>query len=210
MEKRRYWGIRSKIILCTVLCVVAVGLSSSLYLYQHMQRVISEKMAQIDDLNAGTIAAQLEDCLDQVRSLQTYCGNSPVVIEALNCTPGGPGALSRAITAQNAINGYLRTSPIDSYVNRLVVFNENGVYVSAITTYEGGLRDRSNLLSSRQFQTWKENGASGFQRLFPSLNPYGTDCFALLCPVYGFSNRLGCVYNRAGSLPHDRRAGAIQ
>ena len=34
MKKRRYWGIRTKIILYTVLCVVAVGLSSSLYLYR--------------------------------------------------------------------------------------------------------------------------------------------------------------------------------
>ena len=61
MKKRHYWGIRSKIILCTVLCVVAVGLGSSLYLYQSMQRVISEKIAQIDQLNAGTIAARLDD-----------------------------------------------------------------------------------------------------------------------------------------------------
>lgn len=195
MKKRRYWGIRSKIILCTVLCVVAVGLSSSLYLYQHMQRVISDKMAQIDDLNAGTISAQLDDCLDQVRSLQTYCGNAPTVIEALNRSPGGPGALSSAITAQNAINGYLRTSSIDSYINRLVVFNEDGVYISAVTAYEGGLRDLSNLLLSAQFRTWKQDGPSGFLRLSPSLNPHGADCFALFSPVYGFaSNRLGYVY----------------
>lgn len=30
MEKKRYWGIRTKIMLYTVLCVVAVGLGSSL------------------------------------------------------------------------------------------------------------------------------------------------------------------------------------
>lgn len=34
MRRKRYWGIRTKIILYTVLCVVAVGLASSLYLYQ--------------------------------------------------------------------------------------------------------------------------------------------------------------------------------
>ena len=195
MEKRRYWGIRSKIILCTVLCVVAVGLSSSLYLYQHMQRVISDKMVQIDDLNAGTISAQLDDCLDQVRSLKTYCSNSPTVIEALSCTPGGPGALSCAITAQNAINGYLRTSPIDGYVNRLMVFNEGTICISAITNYAGALHDLPNLLVSEQFLAWTEGKSTGFLQLYPSLPPHSADCFALFCPVYGYaSNRLGWVY----------------
>lgn len=111
MGKKRYWGIRSKIILCTVLCVVAVGLMSSLFLYQHMQRIISEKIAQIDQLNAGTIAARLDDSLEQVHTLQTYCGSSGQVIDALNQAPGTPGAAADALKAQNAINVYLRTSP---------------------------------------------------------------------------------------------------
>lgn len=195
MEKKRYWGIRSKIILCTVLCVVAVGLGSSLYLYQSMQRIISDKIAQIDQLNAGTIAARLDDCLSQVRTLQAYCGNSGRVINALNQTSGTPRAVAAALSAQNAINVYLRTSPIDSYINRLLVFNEEGAYVSAVTVYDGSLRDLSNLLDSEQFRDWKASGPSGFQRLYPSLNPHRPDCFALFFPVYGYaSNRLGYVY----------------
>lgn len=195
MKKKRYWGIRSKIILCTVLCVVAVGLGSSLYLYQSMQRIISDKIAQIDQLNAGTIAARLDDCLAQVQTLQIYCGNSGRVIGALNQTPGTSGAAAAALSAQNAINVYLRTSSIDSYINRLVVFNEDGAYVSAITVYDGSLRDLSNLLASEQFRAWKEDGSSGFQRLSPSLNPHKEDCFALFFPVYGYaSKRLGYIY----------------
>lgn len=195
MEKKRYWGIRSKIILCTVLCVVAVGLGSSLYLYQSMQHIISDKIAQIDQLNAGTITARLDDCLAQVQTLQSYCGNSGRVIAALNQVPGTSGATAAALSAQNAINVYLRTSSIDSYINRLVVFNEDGVYISAVTAYEGGLRDLSNLLLSAQFRAWKEGGSSGFQRLSPSLNPYGADCIALFTPVYGYApKRLGYIY----------------
>lgn len=76
-----------------------------------------------------------------------------------------------------------------------MVFNEDGVYISAVTAYEGGLRDLSNLLLSAQFRTWKQDSPSGFLRLSPSLNPHGADCFALFSPVYGFaSNRLGYVY----------------
>lgn len=195
VEKKRYWGIRSKIILCTVLCVVAVGLGSSLYLYQSMQRIISDKIAQIDLLNAGTIAARLDDCLAQVQTLQSYCSSSGRVTNALNQAPGTPRAVAAALSAQNAINVYLRTSPIDSYINRLVVFNEEGVYVTAVTAYDGGLRDLANLLDSEQFRAWKEEEPSGFHRLYPSLNLHRSDCFALFSPVYGYaSNRLGYVY----------------
>lgn len=195
VKKRRYWGIRTKIILYTVLCVVAVGLGSSLYLYQYMQRIISDKITQIDDLNAGTIAARLNDCLSQVHTLQTYCGNSGRVIDALNQTPGTPRAAAAALSAQNAINVYLRTSSIDSYINRLVVFNEDGTYVSAVTAYEGSLQDLPNLLSSEQFHAYQHDGQSGFRMLSPSLNPHKADCFALFSPVYGYaSNQLGYIY----------------
>lgn len=196
MEKKRYLGIRTKIILCTVLCVVAVGLGSSLYLYQYMNQIIADKAAQIDQLNAGTIISRVDDALEQVQTLQTYCGNSGRAAEALDHAPGGPGALSCAITAQAALNTYLRTSPIDSYIHRLVVFNEAGVCVSAVTVYDGSQGDLPNLLGSAQFQAWKEEGESAFSRLYSSLNPRGADCFALFTPVYSHtsSRRVGYVY----------------
>lgn len=196
MEKKRYWGIRAKIILCTVLCVVAVGLGSSLYLYQYMQRIISEKMAQIDQLNAGTITARLDDALERARTLQIYCGNSGRAAEALSHAPGRPGAAGAALSAQTALNTYLRTSPIDGYIHRLVVFNEAGVCVSAVTVYDGALQDLPNLLDSPQFRAWKEEGEAPFSRLYPSLNPRGADCFALFAPVYSHtsSRRVGYVY----------------
>lgn len=196
MEKKRYWGIRSKIILCTVLCVVAVGLGSSLYLYQYMQGIISDKISQIDGLNAGTISARLDDSLERVRTLQVYCGNSGRAAEALSHTPGAPGAASAALTAQTALNAYLRTSPIDSYINRLVLFNESGVCVSAVTVYDGALQDLPRLLASEQFRDWKAGDKVPFSRLYPSLNLRGADCFALFAPVYSHTSegQVGCVY----------------
>ncbi len=196
MKKRRYWGIRTKIILYTVLCVVAVGLSSSLYLYQYMQRIISDKIAQIDALNAETIAAQMDDSLEKVHMLQLYCANSPLVINALSQTPGSREAVNAALTAQNTMNGYLRSSSIDSRINRLMIFNQNGVWACAVTKYDGALWDLPNLLASEQFQAWQEDADLGFSRLYSSLTPYGEDCFALFYPVYSrTSNRqVGCVY----------------
>ena len=196
MEKKRYWGIRSKIILCTVLCVVAVGLGSSLYLYQYMQGIISDKIAQIDGLNAGTISARLDDSLERVRTLQVYCGNSARAAEALSHTPGASGAASAALTAQTALNAYLRTSPIDGYINRLVLFNESGVCISAVTVYDGALQDLPRLLASEQFRDWKSGDKVPFSRLYPSLNPRGADCFALFAPVYSHTSedQVGCAY----------------
>jgi len=191
MKNRRYLGIRSRIIFCTVLCVVAVGFASNLYLYQYMQGIIAAKVGQIDALNSGTIAAQLDISLERAVNLESYCSYSTPVVSALSGRD-----TNAALSAQGAVNTYLRTSPIDGYVNKLMLFNEDGVYVNAITIYDGTLRDYENIWASEQFLSWREGGYSPFARLYPSLNPYGADCFALFSEVYSYnSNRqVGYVY----------------
>jgi len=191
VKNKRYFGIRFRIIFCTVLCVVAVGLISNLYLYQYMQAIIAEKVSRIDALNSGTIAAQLDVTLERAVDLESYCSYSTPVISALS-----DRSTSAALSAQSAVDTYLRTSPIDGYVNKLMLFNEDGVCVNAITVYDGTLRDYENIWGSEQFLSWRSGGYSPFARLYPSLNPFGMDCFPLFSEVYSYNSnrRVGYVY----------------
>lgn len=194
MQKRRYLGIRFKIILCTVVCVIAVGLVSTLVLYQYMQRIIAEKISQINSLNANNIAAQLDYGLEPVSALKSYCSSSSAVITALSYPDlRTPEAASAALRAQDALNAYLRTSPIDEYINKLMVFNSQGMCINAVTAYDGMLQDFTNIWTSDQFCAWQSGGAS-YDRLFSSLNPRGTDCFALFSEVYSYTSSFPAGY----------------
>lgn len=194
MKRRHYPGIRFKIILSAALCVVVVGLASNLFLYQYMQRIISDKLTQIDDLNANTINALVDDNLDLVTTLGSYCSSSSAVISALS--QSGQGSVRTSLQAQDDLNTYLRTLPISNYINKLMVFNDRGVWINAVTTYGGTLRDYVNILNSEQFRAWKSETYSPFSTLYPSLHPQGPKCFALFFEVYSYVSMLpmGYVY----------------
>lgn len=196
MKQKHYMGIRLKIVLCTILCVVGVGLGGNLYLYQYMQSIIEEKAANIDSLYAETIAAQIDYRLEQVTTLSYYCANSPEVAAALRrASLSSTYARSEAIAAQNAMNSYLRTSPIDGYINKLFIFNEQDVIVHAVTAYYGSTFDITRLMESDQFHRWDSDEWQPFDRVYRSLNPEGPDCFVLWVPVYEMSSYpVGYVY----------------
>lgn len=194
VKRRHYPGIRFKIILSAALCVVVVGLASNMFLYQYMQRIISDKLSQIDDLNANTINAQVDDNLNLVATLGSYCSNSSSVISALSQTD--LGSVRTALQAQDDLNTYLRTLPISNYINKLMVFNNCGIWINAVTVYDGTLLDYSNIWNSEQFRVWRFETYSPFSTLYPSLHPQGPKCFALFFEVYSQVSALpiGYVY----------------
>lgn len=197
MKRKHYIGIRAKIVTYTVLCVVAVGLISNLFLYWYMQRIITEKVASIESLYAQTIAAQLNYGLERALTLEAYCVNSDDVAQALCYSDlESRQARSHALTAQNTMNAYLRTSPIDSYINKLFIFNDSGVIVHALSTHSGTTTDLPRLLASEQYTRWKTGELGAFDEVYKSLNPGGPDCFVLIAPVYpmNYYSPMGYVY----------------
>lgn len=197
VKKKHYIGIRAKIVTYTVLCVVAVGLISNLFLYQYMQKIITEKVSSIDSLYAQTIAAQLNYGLERVLTLEAYCVNSVDVAQVLRYgSLEGRQARNYALTAQNTMNAYLRTSPIDSYINKLFIFNDSGVIVHALSTYSGTVADLPRLLASEQYARWKTGELQPFDEVYRSLNPGVPNCFALIAPVYpmNYYSPMGYVY----------------
>lgn len=198
MKKKHYVGIRSKIVTYTIVCIVFVGLVSNLFLYQFMRGIIEDKVENIEDLYAKTITGQLDYALEQVSTLGFYCVNSTDVVSVLrHNTLDRLSARNDALTAQDVINTYLRTSPIDSYINKLFIFNNSGVIVHALSTYSGTNTDVLRLQESQQYQRWREGKLEPFDQVDVSLNPGGNDCFALFSEVYApnvYTFPVGYVY----------------
>ncbi len=197
MKPKGYVGLRAKIATYTIVCVIAVGLVSNLFLYQYMQHIIEGKVANIDRLYAQSITDQLDYALERVQTLGFYCANAPDVVAALRNPSLVPHpARNAALSAQDAMNSYLRTSPIDSFINKLVIFNDDGVIVHALSAYSGMPRDYQTLKDSEQYRRWVLGDYRPFDRVYHSLNPGGKDCFVLWSEVYAPSSNatLGHVY----------------
>ncbi len=197
MKKPHYVGIRVKIIFYTILCVIAVGFFSNLFLYQYMQGIITEKVEHIDGLYAATVAARLDYNLERALALEYYCVNSAPVAAALRYRGlNSTGAFNAALTAQDTMSSYLRTSQIDGYVNKLMIFNNDGVWINAIAARFSSPRDYENIFKSEQYCRWAEGDWEVFGGVFPSLEADGEDCFALLSKVYSMGTYapVGYVY----------------
>lgn len=197
LNKKRYVGIRAKIVAYTVICVVVVGLISNLFLYQYMQRIIEEKAESIDNLYASTIAAQLNYVLERVQTLNAYCANTQDAVDALRF--GGMTSISArnaALTAQNTMNAYLRTSPIDGYINKLFIYSDNAIIAHAVSNYSGTPFDLQRLHGSVQYQRWLDGELRPFDGLYPSLNPGGANCLVLFSEIYAPNSNVirGNVY----------------
>lgn len=173
---------------------MVVGLACNLFLYQYMQRIISEKLTQIDELNASTVTTKLDNNLDMAVTLGSYCSYSSSVISVLSQPNKRPD--SATLQAQDALNAYLRTLPIEKYINKLMVFNHNGVWINAVTVCDGMIYDYINIWNSQQFLDWQSGDYSPFSTLYPSLHPQGPQCFALFFEVYSYVSMrpIGYVY----------------
>lgn len=198
MKKKKYVGIRTKIAIYTVLCVVVVGLLSNLFLYQYMQRIIEEKVASIDNLYAKTISAQLNYGLEWAETLEAYCANADDAANVLrNESLNSLSARNAALAVQNNVTAYLRTSPVGSYVNKLFFFNDAEVIIHAVTTYPGTPTDYQRLMDSQQYSRWLDGDMQSFDKVYKSLNPGGPDCFVFLTEVYSlglYAKTKGYVY----------------
>lgn len=194
MKKHRYVGLRVKLVVYTVLCVAAVGLVSNAFLYRYSQRVIQDKASNVNRLSVEVIAGQLNYSLERAQTLELYCANAQEVIHALK--PEGRENQNDLLLAQNAMNACLRTSPVDSYISKLFLFNEDSVLVHAVTGSDGYVLDFQRLAESEQYRRWKSGELRPFDQVYDSLNPDERPCFALFSTVYASSTgaELGCIY----------------
>lgn len=197
MKQARFMGIRTKIILSTVICVVLAGLISNFFLYHYLDTIIEEKVDNINTLYAETIGNHVIYNLEKVRTLKDYCAYSEDVLNAMQYGVDDSLAAKRsALTAQSAVNAYLMTSTIESYINKLVLFTEDGMLIHAMSNLYGRQLDHALILQSEQFARWKNGTYKDFDKVYASVDPFAGDCFALFANIYGpdMSTPIGYAY----------------
>lgn len=177
-------SIQFKIILFTMLCTAVVGIFSNLYLYSYLNKIITQKAADIDTLYIETIEQQLDKKFIEIKNLVVSCASNPRIVDALMPwrDPYAMSTQKAALTAQSVMTDYVRAAGLERYVYRLMAFNESGTFFqSEGAVYSGSRGDYAAMLNS---EIYKNQGAAPpLSVLIPSISEYGGKCLAMLVPV---------------------------
>lgn len=143
-------GIKSKIILLTLVCVISVSLFGNIILYNYLRRVISKQNDQINSMYLSTVASQLNTYIENGLDLGIQCAIDTQILRVMN---GQEPYTESYLTIQKKLNNYLTTYLGAPYVNKLIVFNKEGTMVQATNQrLFGNSADFESLMSLTYFE----------------------------------------------------------
>ena len=138
-------GIKNKIIISTLLCVILVSLFGNILLYNYMRGVITEQSDKIRSVNLSAVSSQISASMENALNLSIQCANDNQIINVMSASNEYN---KDSITVQNKLTAYLNTYPGSPYVNKLLVFNEDGFIIqSSNQQLYGSAEDSKHLLS---------------------------------------------------------------
>lgn len=180
-------SVKFKIVSYTMLCLALVGILSNLYLYSYMSGVMTQKAADIDDLYINTIQRQIDTSLSELKDLAVLCASSDDIARAMRNTSIEPlSAKQQLLQAQKVLNDYLRYADKFNHVNKMMIFNKQGLMVQANGNLTGTSLDVPNLISSELFFDIHKSEEI-FSEIRESVSPFNPQCLPALFPITGFS-----------------------
>lgn len=187
---RRFYTLKFKIIVTTVLCVALVSLVSNFYLYHYLTNIIEQKAERIQQMYLSTLRSQLDQYIHDTVNFGLLCANDSLLTTALD---GTAPRRSDALRAQDNLNAFLTSCPVLPYIDKLVAFNRDGLVIQASTRKTGTNLDLTKIHALPLYD--RLSALSSPPPFVMGLTPsivYGKESgFGLLCPVTGLGYRPG-------------------
>jgi two-component system sensor histidine kinase YesM len=179
----QFMKLKLKIILMSALCIISVGVCSSVYLYNNLMNIISNKEEGISDLYLETVSNQLNYNLVELIGL-SQCRNDLDISKAMRLDKMSSSKEKYlALRASEKLTSYLSNYRTWRYVDKLIAFNEKGISVQAATLGVNRLDDPERILELDIFSSLVESGGNQIISLSPSI-VNGKECIALICQIY--------------------------
>ena len=139
------------------------------------------KTEDIDREYGAVITSYLEDYYNNVNMLALVAESSATIRWALaQDSLGSTAAKKQALDAQKSLDAYLSSSPINRFVENLVIFNRSGVLISVTATTER--LKAENVFESEIFLEYPGDGKA-VAGIGPALNNKDRDILAYLYPL---------------------------
>jgi two-component system sensor histidine kinase YesM len=193
--------LHKKIIFTVLLYLVTIGIVSNIFLSTYLLKIFSVKAEQLDKTHLETVKDLLDQNFDSFFSLAALCAYDPSVIWTVSRKDQSDrDKMRNALAVQEKLNSYIRASPVNTYVDRLILVGHEDFFVQAQARQSGRVDDRERVLDLPLYAKYKANNGkwtAGFSR---SITPFWPrDCYAVFFPVYGYTNTpSGFLYLEAG------------
>jgi len=148
-----------------------------------MNGIIINKVESIDSIYLNNIQQQLDTNLKDVHDLASLCSYDVDVAYFLGKPYTDPSKDGQAaLRIQKLLNAYLNSGSVQRYIQRLIVFNEDGVSVHASTTETGNMDDVRRIMETSLYKQ-RKNPSTHFSTVYKSIVPESGDCLAALYNV---------------------------
>lgn len=169
--------LKRKIIIMTLACILAVGVPLSLFYVNNITNTEKYQVKNTDTIYINFIKDNLKDIFIEAKQLALYCSNDYRIINYFKKEKAEQEHKNiEAFTAYEILGRYLTSSNINRYVTKLIIFNDDGVFLQADTKMLGSLLDIENLKKSNIWE--KEKKVFHFSKDITQNN----DCVAILIP----------------------------
>ena len=137
-------------ILIMLVSFLSISLPALLVLFDSMNRIVFEKVREIDD---GWVEARMEvldSYLESLISITSTISQSEDLRHVLSARK--ENMRSELVEASESLRKYVATSSVADYINKAVVFRDDGVFFEYVNRVNGDLRDVGLIAGTTDFQ----------------------------------------------------------
>jgi two-component system sensor histidine kinase YesM len=180
---RRNRSLQFKITFSVVAYIIVIGVLGNIFLFIYLQDIVFRKAERLDKANMETVCTQLERNFENVLSLAAVCATEPEILYLISKKNRTERELILdSLKIQNQINAFLRSSPISSYIDKLILFNNGGLYAYAYNSRQIGYpSDENNIRNHPLYARFMADNlprASGFGQSIGAVKR--RDCYIFL------------------------------
>ena len=150
--------LKGKILFSVLFCFIAIGIPSLFLLYSYMNNIVYE---QVNAINGELISKETENIdmiLSELISSIAWISQNSTVKEAMELSSAAEqSAKLKILNAHDQISTYMSATVIWKYLNKLVVFNNDGIFFEYASSRNGSLQDAELIQARPEFKNLEFN-----------------------------------------------------
>ena len=146
-------GIRGRIMIASFLIFMLVAIPALFIIFNYMNSLVLEKVEEMDVSLIGNEIDTLDTLFSSLINAGAWISQDSDVKSAMALEPPVDREKMRMIlSAQQKVQTYMASSPINPYINKAVIFNEDGIYFEYAHARSGNLADAEMLIREGRYR----------------------------------------------------------